>query len=419
MQFNEERKNPDSPLFDLVQAIAGSTLHPPGKRTGKLNPEFLGIIPTRSCNGSCNYCDFEADMISDRNMSYELASNAVDWYTDLLASQNRKTLEIHFFGGEPMMARDVMEVTVQRARLVAAEKGMTPYFEISTNGQYGAAEAAWMGQYLNKIVLSFDGLREVQNRHRPLKANRSSFENSEATAKIISDSNAELCIRCCVSDLNIQLMEDYTKWLCEKYRLSAINFEILTVSAPSIASGLRPPGPIDFALHFESSRRIGAQYGIDVVYASDIKGSPVASSCPVGKDTAIVSPDGRISNCYLNQAKWEKAGLDLDYGLFTRSGNISIDHSNLEAIRGIVENKPRCKNCFCKWSCAGGCHVGITYPGSAAGYDSFCMQTRLISAFTLLSSLGLHENTDRLTQSAEAIQLLTGQHSDTLKDFVV
>jgi uncharacterized protein len=417
LSVNEKGMNRDSPLFELAQDIAVSPLPSPGRRSGKLNPEFLGIIPTRSCNGACNYCDFEADLSSGQKMSYELAVRAVDWYADLLTSQKRDRLDIHFFGGEPMMARDVMEVTVQRARLVAVERDMIPYFEISTNGQYSAGDAAWLGKYFNKIILSFDGFREIQNRHRPLIANKSSYENVSETARIISNSNADLCIRCCVSEENILQIEEFTGWLCENFRLSAINFEILTVSAPSVKTGLCPPGPVDFALHFERSREIAKRYGVDVVYASDINGCTVISSCPVGKDTAIVSPDGRISNCYLQAAKWQEVGLDLDFGLFSGSGDVKIEHGNLEAIRKLVENKTRCKNCFCKWSCAGGCHVGITYPGSTDKYDNFCIQTRLISIFTLLSRLGLQEHINRMTQSPQAIQSVVSQQSDCLKDF--
>jgi len=51
-----------------------------------------------------------------------MAAKIVDWYISLLKSQQRNILEIHFFGGEPMVARDVIEVVVQRARLVAMEQ---------------------------------------------------------------------------------------------------------------------------------------------------------------------------------------------------------------------------------------------------------------------------------------------------------
>jgi len=413
----ENKGNPDAKLFELAKDIVQSPVQPPIKRTGDLSPEFLGIIPTRSCNGACNYCDFGADKAPEQKMSYELAVSVVDWYADLMKSQQKEILDIHFFGGEPMVARDVIEVVVQRARLLAAEQNGIPMFEISTNGQYGVNDACFLGQYFNKVILSFDGFKEVQNKHRPLKANRSSFENVFETAKIISNSNAELCIRSCVSLENVLQMEEYTKWLCENFRLSAINFEILTTSPASISAGLYPPDPIDFAIHFEKSRGIAKDYEIKVIYASDITGQLVVSSCPVGKDTAIVSPDGRISNCYLQPEKWQKAGLDLDFGLVAND-YVQIESVKIGAIREMVENKPRCKNCFCQWSCAGGCHVGITFPDCGIDYDNFCIQTRLISAFTLLLNLGLAEKLEKLIESTEALKLLANQKTDNIIDFI-
>jgi radical SAM protein with 4Fe4S-binding SPASM domain len=175
------------------------------------------------------------------------------------------------------------------------------------------------------------------------------------------------------------------------------------------------PNPFDFAIHFQKSREIGAGYGIEVVYASDTSDQPVVSSCPVGKDTAIVSPDGRISCCYLLPERWNNAGLDLDFGLFAKKGDLTIEEDKIDAIRSMVENKPRCSNCFCQWSCAGGCHVGITYPGSNLVYDNFCKQTRLISAFTLLENLGLQKNIDELTQTPKALQIIVNQESDKIQ----
>ena len=32
----------------------------PARRSGPIQPAFLGIIPTRRCNGACHYCDFGA-----------------------------------------------------------------------------------------------------------------------------------------------------------------------------------------------------------------------------------------------------------------------------------------------------------------------------------------------------------------------
>jgi uncharacterized protein len=412
-------ENKESKLHELARELIHSPEQVPARKTGSLNPEFLGIIPTRSCNGACNYCDFGADKASGAKMSYDLAAKAVDWYAEIVRSQQRNMLDIHFFGGEPMVARDVIEVVVHRARLVAMKHDLIPYFEISTNGQFIAADARFLGVYFNKVVLSLDGFQEIHDKHRPLKGNRGSYENAVETAKIIGSSNAELCIRCCISRLNVLRMEEITAWFCKNLRLSTINFEVLCATSQTKAAGLFPPDPVDFAVHFHRSRKIALDYGIEVVYASDITDRPGVSSCPVGKDTAIVSPDGRISNCYLLPERWKNAGLDLDFGQVGKNGRVQLEETKISAIRGMVENKPRCAGCFCQWSCSGGCHVGITPPGCSVNYDDFCRQTRLISAFTLLVNLELDGLPDGLMQSPESLVKINSQASDRLETYPV
>ena len=417
VRFENNLGDPSSKVFELAYDILMSPIQEPLRKTGKLDPEFLGILPTRSCNGACIYCDFGADKASSEKMSYKLAAEVVDWYADILKSENRSSLEIHFFGGEPMMARDVIEVVVQRARLVASEQNLIPFFEISTNGQYNALDAGFLAQYFNKVVLSLDGFKVVQDKHRPIRNKESSFENAIETARIISNSNADLCIRCCVSQDNLLKMEDFTEWLCQNFRLAAINFEILCSTSQTDLIGLYPPDPIEFSIRFQKSRKIAESYGVEVVYASDISDQPVVSSCPVGKDSAIVSPDGRISNCYLMPEKWQNLGLDLDFGFINCDGEIIMEARKIDDIRKMVENKPRCGRCFCQWSCSGGCHVGITYPGSGLEYDNFCKQTRLISTFTLMSGLGMQDKIEELINTPSSIRKILNQVSDHIQTF--
>lgn len=414
----EKKGDHSSGFFELAQNILNNEIIAPLKKTGSLNPDFLGIIPTRGCNGACNYCDFSAGTTRPDKMSYRLAVKTVDWYFNLLKTNNRKTPEIHFFGGEPMMADDVVEVVVQRARLLASEGNILPVFEISTNGQYDTSKAGFLGKYFNKVILSLDGLREIQDRHRPLKRNKSSYERALETARIISDSDCRLCIRCCVSADSVTVMEEFTRWLCINFRLDAIDFEILCSSPLSESKGLHPPSPFDFARSYLRSVKTGESFGIDVVYSSGISPVPVTSSCPVGNDTVIISPDGRISNCYQLPEKWKSAGFDLDIGMVKDSGEIHIEKKKVETVREMVANKPGCSKCFCRWSCAGGCHIGHSSDGSRPDYDDFCIQTRIISAFSLLNDLNPDMDLEILMNDMTALNKLAGNPSDLLNDFM-
>jgi radical SAM protein with 4Fe4S-binding SPASM domain len=137
----------------------------------------------------------------------------------------------------------------------------------------------------------------------------------------------------------------------------------------------------------------------------------------VGKDTVIVTPDGIVSSCYLMPERWEKKNLNLEIGLIGQNGSVSIDTDRVKQIRRMCEEKPRCRKCFCQWSCAGGCHVDNSWPGCEAHYSDFCRQTRLISFATLLENLELDDEIDGLFDKPAFIRLVTGQKSDRLSDW--
>ncbi len=67
---------------------------PPARLTGRLKPAFLGIIPTRRCNGRCLYCDFGAGKAQPDRMDFRTVMAAVDWMAKTVIEEGRRTLEL-------------------------------------------------------------------------------------------------------------------------------------------------------------------------------------------------------------------------------------------------------------------------------------------------------------------------------------
>ena len=398
---------PPEALRGLVSGLSESPAAGPRPQKGPLRPAFLGIIPTRGCNMACRYCGFGAGRAPKRAMDPAMASAAVDWMACLARKSDLPALEIHFFGGEPLTALEVVETAVHRARFAAARDNLIPHLEVSTNGLMNEETAMFVGDYFQAVVVSIDGLEKDHDRQRPLDAGRGSFKNVRRTLEILSRSPADLFPRCCITRENVGRMESITRWFCDSFAPAAVNFETLSETPQSRAAGLHPPDPHLFAQNCLASRRLAARYEVPVIYASAETDEARNTFCPVGRDALILSPDGRVSACYLMEEEWAARGLDMNMGRFSTSGGMDIDRPAMERLRRQVLHKPGCEGCFCRWTCAGGCLVRNNASGIDLKNSAFCRQTRLLTACFLLDDLGLAAKADALLNDRAGMDVLT------------
>lgn len=393
--------------------LAAEGLSSPQPRTGPIDPVFLGLIPTRACNLGCAYCGFGARQAAGQSMPHDTAATAIDWMAEVAAATGRSTLDVHLFGGEPLFDEEAVDVIVHQTRAKAAELGLAPRLEVSTNGVCSRQRAVFVGDHFQAIVLSLDGNAAIHDRTRAFRNGKGSFEHAARAAHIWKEAPAELCIRVCVTAESVDQLESTIAWLIGEFQPAVIDVETLQSNEESRQAGLREPDPYEFAKRFSRAARKAAGEGCKLTYAAAVRELPRASFCPVGNDAVIVSPDGRVSACYLQQEDWQRRGLDLDFGRIG-SGTVAFDRGALARIRRMASVKPRCRACFCQWSCAGGCHVNHSYPGNPAGYDDFCIQTRLITAISLLEELGARDDVERLLGSRQEMETLAMRPSDLL-----
>jgi uncharacterized protein len=349
-------------------------------------------------------------------MDLELARDAIGWYLDLVSGSGLRTAEVHFFGGEPFCAEEVIDFAFHFARHKAAQVGCAVRFEVATNGLLTEDRARWAATSLDSIVLSLDGPADIQDLHRHRKDGRGSFEAVVRTAGILSEGTAELAFRVCVTDQTVARMPEIAAWLCHEFRPVSVSFEPVQPSAPSRAAGLLPPDPWAFGRNFAEAAWILEDWGVEPTYAAaDIRARRV-SFCPVGQDVPIVSPDGAVTACYLLSRDWEAKGLDLRLGRIEH-GVVWLDDGAVELARSLnVWNKPGCTRCFCKWHCAGGCHVNHEHSGRPGDCDRLCIQTRAIALRSLLKEMGQADRARELLRHPQALEKAVRQTSDVMPE---
>jgi len=420
----------------------------PTARTGPVdNPFFLGLIPTRGCNMGCPYCDFAAPKTTSAVMDLELARQAVNVYMTLLVENGRNHAEVHFFGGEPFYAEEVIHFVVGYATMRAAELGLTVRFEATTNGLYNVGRCQWIADYFDTVVLSLDGPADIQNRNRPAVNGRGVFDTIARNAKILSEGSIEFIVRTCITNDTIPRMPEMARWVSRDFRPSSVCFETLTYSPLAETAGFELPDPWEFARNFDLAARILEEYDIEtVISTADIR-TLQATFCPVGRDALIVSSDGAIDACYLLKKDWSRNGLNMRFGRINLSGRpqprsngcilsaadmplidlqpaskeispwpaLEIDHEAVQRVRSLnVHNRPLCTHCLSRYHCAGGCHVNHDTSAPPGRFDDLCIQTRLITIANLLKEMNQPDLVDEWFADRPALEASVWQSTDRL-----
>jgi radical SAM protein with 4Fe4S-binding SPASM domain len=137
----------------------------------------------------------------------------------------------------------------------------------------------------------------------------------------------------------------------------------------------------------------------------------------VGRDVLIVHPEGLIASCYVQQKDWQDRKMDLSVGRVHKNGQVEVDFERLKSFRNPLKDKPRCTDCFCRYGCAGGCHVNNTFPDSSPSYTDFCVHTRIITACRLLEEMQMEDMADELMRDKDALDRIVQFPSDKLSQF--
>lgn len=150
----------------------------------------LIAVMNLDCNLACVYC-YEGGMKGKLYMTRETAAHLTDFISRNLSPKSQ-TLNVDFYGGEPLLSLDLIKVISIKLKLLAENKGLTYGFTLVTNGtlltKRVAEELAQLG--LRGVKITLDGPADNHDRHRPYKSGAGSFErivrNIKATCELIN-----------------------------------------------------------------------------------------------------------------------------------------------------------------------------------------------------------------------------------------
>lgn len=135
----------------------------------------LTICPTLGCNFDCPYC-FEGH--GKGKMKPEVADDIVAFAGRMMDASNARALGITWYGGEPLLAPDVIESLSERLMAIAAERGAEYSATIITNGYLLEQDVVDMLARckVKSCQVTIDGMGAVHDATRHLAGGGPTFE---------------------------------------------------------------------------------------------------------------------------------------------------------------------------------------------------------------------------------------------------
>lgn len=310
------------------------------------------------CNLACKYCFAEEGEYHGARslMSYEVGRKALDFL--IANSGNRVNLEVDFFGGEPLMNFQVVKDLVAYGRSQEKEHNKKFRFTLTTNGMLLTDEVMeFANREMANVVLSVDGRKEVHDFMRPTRNGKGSYDliidKFKKMAELRNQTN--YYVRGTFTHYNLDFSKDVL-------HLADLGFKQISAE-PVVAPDTQP-----YAIKEEDLPKLFEEYDLlarEMVerekagkgfnffhFMIDLTGGPCLykrlSGCGSGTEYLAVSPCGDLYPCH------QFVGME-EFKL----GNVdtSIEKKDLvdEFKLCNVYAKDKCKDCFARFYCSGGC----------------------------------------------------------------
>lgn len=317
------------------------------------------LMVAHDCNLRCAYCFAGTGEYGGRRelMSREVGEAAVEYI--ISHSGGRRHCEIDFFGGEPLVNFPVVRHVTEYVRRREKETGKLFKLTLTTNGlALRASVRDWLNENRVSLVLSLDGRREVHDRMRPDAGGHGTYdrvlENFRATVR--SRGGKDYFLRGTYTKYNLDFTEDVLS-------MADAGFDVLSVE-PVVAKDA------PYAIEEADLPRVFAEYDrLTEAYLArrragrgffffhfnmDLSNGPCVAKrlagCGAGHEYYAVAANGDLYPCH------QFVGRE-GYRLGTVFAGVENRTLPRYFRESHVLNKPKCRGCWARFFCSGGCHA--------------------------------------------------------------
>jgi uncharacterized protein len=261
----------------------------------------LTLHLTARCNLSCRYCYVSPHEGAD--MSLETAKAAIDLsVSGNLRKQSDDSLGIVFFGGEPLLRKDLIAEIIRYCRAVESNSGQKFYFKATTNGllldEGFLADNDTAAAF---VALSHDGVKPAHDAQRMDAAGHGSFDQLAAVIPLLLRYKPYAPVLMVITPETLRYYAQSVAFLFEqgfRYLICSLDYSAQWDS-PSVKELQRQYEKIAdwyYAKTMEEEKFYFSPFEVKI--ASHVfPGSCKRDRCELGLRQISVAPDGRLYPC--------------------------------------------------------------------------------------------------------------------------
>lgn len=357
-------------VFDVLEAVIG--LAGEGRLFARdVYEDFIDVVKQRKtvvkalclhiahdCNLACKYCFAEEGEYHGRRalMTFEVGRKALDFL--IANSGSRRNLEVDFFGGEPLMNWQVVKDLVAYGREQEKLHDKHFRFTLTTNGVLLDEEVqAFVNKEMDNVVLSLDGRKEVNDRMRPFRNGKGSYDLIVPKFRRLAESRNQqkYYIRGTFTRQNLDFSKDVMHFVDLGFEQISIE---PVVGEDSDPYAIRERDLPDIFREYDILAKMMVERGragkgfTFFHFMIDLEGGPCVSKrlsgCGSGTEYLAVTPWGDLYPCHQFVGQEEFLMGNVDEGI--ARPEIADEFRSCS-----VYSKEKCKGCFARFYCSGGC----------------------------------------------------------------
>lgn len=325
----------------------------------KINAMYLVVV--QQCNLACRYCVVENNVVDPARMKDRMdvgtAHAAINLFARLLDGGQPTEARVTYYGGEPLLNREVIKSTLPRIRTTQTRGMRRPVEAVMiTNGMLYDDEIATMFKnYGTAICVSLDGTAEQHNAARVTHAGGPTHARILENIRRYQDKGVRMGLSCTIGKHNIDSLADAARFFVREVGITDIEFQ-MPYQVPDKGNAFYVPMEKATNQLLRATDVMLDELGVNEYTTfrrleSFIKGHWRHRDCGAAGGQIVISPKGKVGPCHslVGSGKCFEGNVnDPNYDFFD-------DRVFAEWSARIPVNMPQCEGCSFIALCGGGC----------------------------------------------------------------